>query len=100
MAMFHCELCYFLTKSITNYNKHISTEEHMRNEDKHEIKQLYNLIMEKQDELVMNRTRRLFILKNKPFELESENQNITFIDNLKNRMNELAKKHNLNYFTI
>ena len=98
--MFHCELCYFLTKSITNYNKHISTEEHMRNEDKHEIKQLYNLIMEKQDELVMNRTRRLFILKNKPFELESENQNITFIDNLKNRMNELAKKHNLNYFTI
>ena len=100
MAMFHCELCYFLTKSITNYNKHISTEEHMRNEDNHEIKQLYNLIMEKQDELVMNRTRRLFILKNKPFELESENQNITFIDNLKNRMNELAKKHNLNYFTI
>ena len=64
-----------------NYNNHLSTEEHMRNEDKHEIKQLYNLIMEKQDELVMNRTRRLFILKNKPFELESENQ-ITFIDNL------------------
>ena len=94
--MFHCELCYFLTKSRMNYNKHLSTEQHMRNEDKHEIKQLYNLIMEKQDELVMNRTRR-FILKNKPFELESENR---ILHNLKNRMNELAKKHNLNYFTI
>ena len=111
--MDYCEYCHFFTTSRTNYNKHLTTEDHIMNEDLHEIKELRNLIIERQDELIMKGKKVIHILKkynktvqkNKPsltlkklFDLEnSERDNIQFIvTNLKNRINELAKKHNLN----
>lgn len=111
--MFHCELCHFFTTSRKNYNKHLTTEEHIKNEDIHEIGELRNLIIDRQDELIMKGKKVINILKkynktvqkNNPslklknlFDLEnSERKNIEFtITNLKNRTNELEKKHNLN----
>jgi ribosomal protein L35 len=41
--MFHCELCHFLTKSRTKYNKHLTTEDHIKNEDLHEVAELFKL---------------------------------------------------------
>jgi hypothetical protein len=112
MAVYQCEYCYFLTKSRTNYNKHLTTEEHIKKEDIHEIRELRKLIVERQDELIMKGRKVIYILKqynksvknNNPsltlknlFELEnSDRNNIKFIvTNLKNRKNELEKKHNL-----
>lgn len=113
MAMFHCELCYFLTKSRTNYNKHLTTEEHIKNEDIHEIKELHKLIHEKQDELKMKDKRIKLILKEyskrkvknksileleKMYNLETnEQQNIeNIVTKLINSSDTLMKKHNLN----
>ncbi len=111
--MDYCEYCNFFTTSRTNYNKHLTTEEHIKNEDIHEIGELRNLIIDRQDELILKGKKVIYILKqynksvknNNPslklknlFELEnSERKNIEFtITNLKNRTNELEKKHNLN----
>lgn len=110
--MVYCEYCHFFTTSRTNYNKHLTTEDHIKNEDIHEIRELRNLIIERQDELIMKGKTVIYILKqynksvknNNPsltlknlFDLEdSERKNIKFmVTNLKNRKNELEKKHNL-----
>jgi hypothetical protein len=109
---FRCEYCHFFTTSNKNYNKHILTEEHIMNEDLHEIRELFKLIDNKRVELKMKNKRIKLILKdyakcvdkNKPIlELEkmynlemNERNNINFITtNLINTVKTLIKKHNL-----
>ena len=110
---FRCEYCHFFTTSIKNYNKHLLTEEHIMNEDLHEIGELFKLIDNKRVELKMKNKRIKLILKeyakcvdkNKPIlELEkmynletNERNNIELITtNLINTVKTLIKKHNLN----
>jgi len=110
--MFHCELCYFLTKSMTNYNKHLTTEDHIKNEDIHEVDELFKLIDEKKVELKMKNKKIKLILKeyakcvdkNKPIlELEkmynlemNERNNIEHtVTKLINTVKTLMTKHNI-----
>ena len=108
----HCEYCNFFTISMNKYNKHLITEDHIKNEDIHEIGELCKLIMEKQDELknidkiIEFISKRIYkrVDKNKPVPKLTEMYyaeihkkfNITcIIETLTNRMYELSKKHNL-----
>ena len=108
---FRCEYCHFFTTSRANYNKHLTTEQHIISEDLHEIRELFKLIDDKRDELKMKNKKIKLILKqyakcvdkNKPIiELEkmynleiNERNNIEItVTKLINTVKTLTTKHN------
>jgi hypothetical protein len=97
---------------MTNYNKHLTTEDHIKNEDIHEVDELFKLIDEKKVELKMKNKKIKLILKeyakcvdkNKPIlELEkmynlemNERNNIEHtVTKLINTVKTLMTKHNI-----
>jgi len=110
--MDYCEYCNFFTTSRTNYNKHLTTEEHIKNEDIHEIGELFKLVDDKKDEIKMNDkiinqiskqfTKR--VNKNKPAhdltemyyaEIHKKYNHSCIVETLTDRISELATKHKL-----
>jgi acetyl/propionyl-CoA carboxylase alpha subunit len=95
-----------------NYNKHLITEDHIKNEYIHEVDELFKLIDDKRDELKMKNKKIKLILKqyakcvdkNKPIlELEkmynlemNERNNIEHtVTKLINTVKTLMTKHNI-----
>ena len=112
MDMVYCEYCNFFTTSRTNYNKHLPTEDHIKNEDIHEIGELFKLVDEKKDEIkmydkIINRISKQYtkrVDKNKPVcdltkmyyaEIHKKYNNSCIVETLTDRINELAKKNKL-----
>ena len=112
MDTFYCEYCNFFTTSRMKYNKHLTTEEHIKNEDIHEIGELFKLIEEKKDELkpiekrikIISKQYTKRVDKNKPAhdltemyysETHKKYNNFYIRETLTDRINELATKHNL-----
>ena len=95
-----------------NYNKHLTSEQHIKSEDIHEIKELHKLIEEKKDELkpiekrikIISKQYTKRVDKNKPAhdltemyysETHKKYNNFYIRETLTDRINELATKHNL-----
>jgi len=112
MDTFYCEYCNFFTTSRTKYNKHLITEEHIKNEDIHEIGELFKLIDEKKYELkpiekkikIISKQISKRVDKNKPVrdltemyysETHKKYNNFYIRETLRDRINELATKHNI-----